>query len=177
MKRGCSVEGCDRDHFAKSFCNGHWQRVRKHGHPQAEKPFQGTLVTCSVEGCERWGRVRGYCDSHYYRVKKHGDPLAGKPLYERRDKSKPYTDKKGYVQVYAPDHPCSWADGWTPEHRLVMSDHLGRMLMPDEVVHHKNGVRDDNRIENLELWTRSHPDGQRVEDVLAWAKQFVARYS
>ena len=83
---------------------------------------------------------------------------------------------EGYVRVYCPDHPRAKSDTYVLEHVLVMEQRMGRHLYPGENVHHKNGVRDDNSPENLELWITSQPSGQRPEDLVKWAEEILARY-
>lgn len=62
------------------------------------------------------------------------------------------------------------------DHRAVMEEFLGRPLRGNENVHHKNGNRSDNRLENLELWTKSQPPGQRIADLMDWARSLLSLY-
>jgi len=84
--------------------------------------------------------------------------------------------QQGYVYIYKPDHPNAYKAGYVLEHIDVMSEILGRPLDKGETVHHKNGIKNDNRPENLELWASGHPYGQRVSDLLVWAKEIIAKY-
>ncbi len=83
---------------------------------------------------------------------------------------------QGYVLIWKPDHPNATLQNRVLEHVLVMEEHIGRLLYPKETVHHMNGVKDDNRIENLELWAANHPAGQRVQDKINHAIEIIARY-
>ena len=75
----------------------------------------------------------------------------------------------GYIYVYVPDHPNSSKDGYVMEHILVMEEKIGRYITRNEVVHHKNKKRDDNRIDNLELMTvKAHASFHLKE---RWAKK------
>jgi hypothetical protein len=76
----------------------------------------------------------------------------------------PWRGQGGYLSVYVPNHPHARTDGSYAQHRWVMEQTLGRFLDPAERVHHRNGQRDDNRPENLELWRNPSPTGVRAAD-------------
>ena len=75
-----------------------------------------------------------------------------------------------------PNHENAKKNGRILEHQYVMSQKLGRPLFKGENIHHINGVRDDNRIENLELWNTSQPKGQRIEEKIKFYKEFLELY-
>lgn len=139
----------------------HWYRRRPDG------------PACVAQGCTSPAYSSGHCARHWSAWKKYGDAGA----IDRKRAIARKVDSNGYVLIRVPGHPAATGGGgWVLEHRVVMERHLGRFLERFENIHHKNGVRDDNRPENLEMWITRQPAGQRPEDLVEYAHWIIARY-
>lgn len=186
MDVGCSVSGCTITvgRFKRGLCTMHYQRLRTKGDvggPESTHIANGATGPCQIDGCTRMAHARGWCQMHYKRWEKVGEPGpadSSRPNQTGRDpNSVRRVDKLGYIHIKANGHREARKSGWALEHRVVMSDHLDRRLERHESVHHLNGVRNDNRLENLELWSSWQPPGQRVEDKIQWARDLLAFYA
>jgi HNH endonuclease len=152
--RGCKVDGCANPAVGRDdLCRSHLDRLRNFG------TVDGRLCACGVRA------VAGveHCREHYIAEMTRRIGLGERPELSgtRRGSAKANRIGGGYVGFKV-------VDVMILEHRAVMQRILGRPLEPFENVHHKNGVRHDNRPENLELWTKPQPAGQRPEDLVDW---------
>lgn len=127
-----------------------WHRTDKQGYcsrecaPRGRRPSlpDALCATCGVLFRPSKARQSTYCSRKCY-----------------RESGKPYVDGQGYVRVYSPSTPGAYPSGQVFEHRKVMQEAIGRALESHETVHHINGVRTDNRIENLQLRSGRHGKG------------------
>ena len=171
----CQAEGCTRSKRYKLYCTTHHVRWKKWGDPLGNAPHGNNLkhTHCTIEGCNTKHAAIGFCQSHYKDFiafcDKHKNPVDWAKISNRKDKR--------YIDVYVPNHPNCSRKGYVKEHRLVMESTIGRYLEPHETVHHKNGDRQDNRPENLELWSVRQPKGQRVEDKVEYALEILRLYA
>lgn len=113
--------------------------------------------------CKEIGEIYGFCESSVcrrlreigIRMRTNSESHVGK---FRLNKQGRFISNDGYIQVWLPPkHPYSGmsSNNWIAEHRLVMAQALGRCLLSTELVHHINGVKSDNRIDNLQILPRS----------------------
>lgn len=171
----CSVDDCDNKPKVRGWCPMHYARFRRYGdinfvyrHVYKEKDICDVV---DADGkCTKKMAARKMCQMHYRRWTLYKDPTITKknpnPKFARKYK---FLVKHG--------HPNANKWGTIAEHRWVMSEHLGRPLIDEENVHHINGDRFDNRLENLELWSHSQPRGQRIEDKVEWALELLQTYA
>ncbi len=110
-------------------------------------------VKLSKEHCKKLSKVRKGIKLSEETKRKMSENLRGKKGSEARNWKGGKKKNGGYITIFSPTHPYANKRKYVLEHRLIMEKHTGRVLLPTEVVHHINGIKNDNRIENLMLFS------------------------
>lgn len=182
----CREEGCPKPPKCHGWCDTHYNyHKRKDNLPVPVR-------RCSVAECDLPHSGKGFCIQHYSRLSRNGDPSTFvKIQHKTRDYGSGSINQDGYLVVQRVGHPNAESQGRIFEHRFLVSEFLGRPLLTDETVHHRNGNRTENTVgqcvtrsqcdcagqrHNLELWSKSQPSGQRVSDKIQWAQEILSLY-
>lgn len=180
-KQACSVENCGKRMLAHGWCAMHYARQRKWGNlfVKPTKPPK-VIKPCNVVNCSRPSVYKGLCEAHYQRLRINGDTNPDKPIGCVAGKWHPMWKGgeikfHGRVLVWTPGHPYPNHNGapYVYRYRLVVEKAIGRYLLPTELVHHKNGNKSDDRLENLEIMSRA--DHMRHHDPRQWRQRKVTQ--
>ena len=180
VNKQCRVDGCTNKYKSGQWCHAHYERFRKYGDPLAGgSTHVRRPAKCSADGCDKPVVAKCLCSGHYSLFRKYGDHTKAKFKWYQNGRDEWHeSTSTGYIWRYVgrQDPQASKHTGYVYQHRVVMSEKLGRPLRKNENVHHLNGDRKDNRPENLGLWVKTQPPGQRVSDLLMWARQILEDY-
>lgn len=139
-KCGISKRGFGGTDKLANYRNKNWLR---------QKYLKEKLSIRAIGELEKkdWSTIRKWLIRFNIQLRVRGEMITGSnsPLW----KNGRYADKQGYILIYKPNHPYARHNGYVPQHRLVAEKHLGRFLIPKEIIHHINEVRNDNRKANL----------------------------
>lgn len=172
----CIVPNCNNPPRKRNIeCSHHALLRFKYGSYEERVRTYVKDKICAVEECGQPCMARQWCSVHYDRWVRHKE--LGPVGRINAKAGSGYKLPTGYRAITKMGHPNAHKrNGRIYEHTYVMSQILGRPLEKGEVVHHKNGIRDDNRPENLELKTAHHPAGQSITDMLDFCEWYLNKY-